>query len=77
MLGEPVAREAEAVGQAREVERVAQRLGARRARSDGRDVEDGEFVCAIVIRGRGHCSRSSDEREKQLLHRIENFPGAN
>ena len=42
VLGEPVAREAERVGEAREIERVAQRLRGRRGGGDGREVEDRE-----------------------------------
>jgi hypothetical protein len=42
MLGQPVALEAQAVGEAREVERVAQRLGAGGALRHRRLVEDAE-----------------------------------
>jgi hypothetical protein len=42
VLGEPVAAEAEPLGVAREVERVAERLGGVAAGADGGEVEDGE-----------------------------------
>ena len=42
MLGDPVARVAEAGGELREIEAVAQRGGARMAGGDGGQVEDGE-----------------------------------
>src|SRR5215831_13305204 len=42
MLGHPVARVAEPVGELREVEAVAQRLGARMAGGDRREIEDGQ-----------------------------------
>ena len=42
MLGHPVAGEAEPVGEAREVDAVAQRLRAGDAGGDGREIEDGE-----------------------------------
>ena len=42
MLGDPVAREAEPVGEPREVERIAQRDRAGGAGGDRRKIEDGE-----------------------------------
>ena len=43
VLGDPVARVAEPLGEAREVDRVAERVGARVALGDRRLVEDAEL----------------------------------
>lgn len=42
VLGEPVAREAERLGVAREVDRVSERVAGGEAGRDGRKIEDGE-----------------------------------
>src|SRR3954454_11212421 len=42
MLGEPVARVAERIGETRKIERVVQRRGGRRRGGDGGEVEDRE-----------------------------------
>ena len=55
MLGEPVARVAEILSKAGEIERVLQRFVARRARGYRRQVENGETIGFCCIRG-GHAS---------------------
>jgi hypothetical protein len=42
VLGDPVARVAETVGEPREIERIAQRNGAGGTSSDRREIEDGD-----------------------------------
>ena len=59
VLGEPVARIAEPVGVFGKIDRVAQRLGGRRACCDGREVENGEIGHGLKLMGQviGHHGR--------------------
>ena len=47
VLGHPIAHIAQAVGEPRQIERIAQRLGAGRAGRDRREIEDGERGHAV------------------------------